>query len=43
MGKMWKTTPNVVVNGPSTTATHIIIHGKSIYDSVVDEPQPKKN
>jgi len=25
----------------STTATHIIIHGRSVYDSVVDEPQLK--
>ncbi len=39
----WRCSPKPGQNGPSTTATHIIIHGKSIYDSVVDEPQPKKN
>jgi hypothetical protein len=37
----WRWSPKPGQNGPSTKATHIIIHGKSVYDSVVDEPQLK--
>jgi len=37
----WRCSPKSGQNGPWTTATHIIIHGKSVYDSIVDEPQLK--
>jgi hypothetical protein len=37
----WRWSPKPGQNGPSTTATHIIIDVKAVYDSVVDEPQLK--
>jgi len=37
----WRCSPKAGQNGPSTTATHIIIHQNSVSDSVVDEPQLK--
>jgi hypothetical protein len=39
--RMGRCSPEPGQNGPSTTATHIIIHGKSVYDAIVDELQLK--
>jgi len=37
----WRCSPKPGQNGPSTTATHIIIHQNFVSDSVVDESQLK--